>query len=462
MAGYSFPLTPVEVPSVSTRYRKITTKLPVPESIPLFEELLSLEPRSMYGQLLVVWDRAEDFQVYDPYGNCWIDFSSTIFVANAGHSNPEIISSISNALEKKLLHTYTFASDIKLRFLRKLMEVTPDYLTKAFLLSSGTEASEAAVKLMRIYGVSSSPSKHGIVSFKGAMHGRTMAAEMLKGSPESDKWIGYRDPNVHVLPFPYAWEGKGEDYDWAGRFQRDLDVLLSGGTRVEDLAGFMLESFQGWAAVFYPEKYIVSLMEFARNNGILVCFDEIQSGFGRTGKLFAYEHYDVTPDLVCVGKGFSSSLPLSAVLGPDHVMNLPGPGEMSSTHSGNPLCCAAGLANLETIERMNLIAESERKGVVLHRRLDELRQKFPYRISGIFGRGLIAAVLTMDPETSMPDPMFGTRVVERAMQKGLLLVHTGRESIKIGPPLTITDEALSEGIDVLFESFQEIERETKT
>jgi 4-aminobutyrate aminotransferase-like enzyme len=462
MGGYEFPLVPVDVPKVSTRFRKIVTSQPVPESLEIFRELSKYEAKSMHGQLPVVWDRAEDFLVYDPYGNCWIDFTSTIFVANAGHSNPLIISSLKEAIEKKLLHTYTFVNEARVNLLRKLIEMTPEHLQKAFLLSSGTEAAEAAVKLMRIYGRTKSPSKLGIISFTGGMHGRTMCAEMLKGDPKSLEWIGYKDPNIYHIPFPCPWMSEGKaDYDWREHFERDIAALSESGMNAGNICGFMIESFQGWGAIFYPDDYIKALTEFARERDILLAFDEIQSGFGRTGKLFACEHYGVEPDLVCVGKGFSSSLPLSAVLGPEHIMNLPEPGEMSSTHSGNPLCCAAGLANLESIESMNLVGESERKGSLLHNRLRLIKKKFPKRVSNTLGKGLIAALLTAKPGTGSPDPLFSSKVVERAMQKGLLLVHTGRESIKIGPPLTIADEALAEGLDVLEESIREIDGELK-
>jgi 4-aminobutyrate aminotransferase-like enzyme len=460
MGGYAFSLTPVDVPEVSTRFRRIATRIPVPESVEIFEELSGYESKSMHGQLPVIWDRAEDFQVYDPYGNRWIDFTSTIFVANAGHSNPLIISAIQEMLNNKLLHTYTFVNEARVRFLKKLIEITPGYLQKAFLLSSGTEATEAAVKLMRMYGQGKDPPRAGIISFQGSMHGRTMCAEMLKGDPKSSGWIGYRDPNIHHIPFPYPWLAGGEEsYDWEKHFERDMNALADGGVDAGSICGFMVESFQGWGAVFYPLGYIRALVEFAGAHDILVAFDEIQSGFGRTGKLFAYEHYGVRPDLVCVGKGFSSSLPLSAVLGPDFVMNLPEAGEMSSTHSGNPLCCAAGLANLDSMETMDLVKESERKGRLLHGRLGSLRERFPERISHVLGKGLVAAVLSIDPATRNPDALFSSRVAERAMQKGLLVVHTGRESIKLGPPLTIPDEALLEGLDVLEESIEEINKE---
>lgn len=461
---YQFSQTPVDVPFVHTKYRKIKAAIPAPETLKVLRDIEKYESRSMHGQLPVVWDKAKDFQVYDACGNCWIDFTSTIFVANSGHANPQIISALQSVIDRELLHTYTFANEMRALFLKKLIEITPDQFEKAFLLSAGTEATECAVKLMRMHGQTISPTKLGIVSFQGSMHGRTMGAEMLKGDPSQSAWIGYRDPNMYHLPFPYPWTAKDsfdKKYDWAKRFQEDMDALKAKGLNFDDIAGFIVESYLGWGAIFYPVAYIKALVDFAKEYDCLVTFDEIQGGFGRTGKLFVYQHYDVEPDLLCLGKALSGGLPLSAVIGSQKIMDLPEFGSMSSTHSANPLCCAAGLANLEALESGDLIAESVRKGRVLHQRLSELKQKYADRISWIFGKGLLAGVLFKDPKISEPDGFFASRVCEKAMQKGLLLVHTGRESIKIGPPLTIPYEALEEGLDVFDEAIAETIQDTK-
>ena len=457
---YLFTQTPVNVPPVSTKYRKIKTPIPAPETLKILLDLEKYESRSMHGQLPVVWDRAEDFQVYDVCGNCWIDFTSTIFVTNIGHANPQITSALQKVIDHKLFHTYTFAHEMRALFLKKLIEITPDQFEKAFLLSSGTEATECAIKLMRMHGQTISPTKLGIISFQGAMHGRTMGAEMLRGDPSQSAWIGYRDPNIYHLPFPYPWASKDpidKEYDWAKHFEKDICDLKAKGLNFDNIAGFIIESYLGWGAIFYPVAYIKALVDFAKEYDCLVTFDEIQGGFGRTGKLFVYNHYDVEPDLLCLGKALSGSLPLSAVVGSQKIMDLPEFGSMSSTHSANPLCCAAGLANLEAIESGNLVAEAARKGDMLHRRLNKIKEKYSDRISYIFGKGLLAGLIFKDPKTGERDGTFPSRVCEKAMQKGLLLVHTGRESIKIGPPLTISNEALMEGIDVLSESIEELD-----
>jgi 4-aminobutyrate aminotransferase-like enzyme len=309
-----------------------------------------------------------------------------------------------------------------------------------------------------MHGQTINPTKLGIVSFQGSMHGRTMGAEMLKGDPNKSAWIGYKDPNMHHLPFPYPWTAKknsDEKYDWAKHFREDMGALETGGLNFDNIAGFMIESYLGWGAIFYPVEYMKALAIFAEEHNCVITFDEIQGGFGRTGKYFVYQHYNVEPDLLCLGKALSGNLPLSAVVGSQKIMDLPEFGSMSSTHSANPLCCAAGLANLEAIENENLVKESARKGEILHQRLDQLKKKYFDRISYVFGTGLLAGIIFKDPETGDPDGFFPSQVCEKAMQKGLLLVHTGRESIKIGPPLTISDNALMEGLDVLDEAILE-------
>jgi len=218
----------------------------------------------------------------------------------------------------------------------------------------------------------------------------------------------------------------------------------------------MLETFQGWGAIFYPKEYIQELRRICDENEILLCFDEMQSGFGRTGKNFGYEHYEVRADLICCGKGMGGGFPISGVIGRAVVMDLPEIGNMSSTHSGNPVMCAAAIAVLDEIAEKNLVHESARKGLLLHSQLNLLKDEFPEQILGIYGIGMIASILFSQPMDGSKNFELVSRVAEKCMQKGLLVVHTGRESIKIGPPLTITEDALLEGILVIRESIKEI------
>ena len=455
MAGHGFSHKPQNVPLVSTDYRTIWTAIPVRDSIPLLQKMYDTESRSMHGQMPIIWDRAEGFQVHDPWGNTWLDFSSTIFVANAGHGNPRIVEALRNVLDKPLLHTYTYASPERIDYLEYLIENTPSQFEKAFLLSAGTEATEAAFKLMRLKGQKNGKKQGGIICFDGAFHGRTVGAQMMTGSESARAWIGYQDSNIHHLPFPYPWEiGLNNPKKF---FQETLAQLLeSKGLNPDtDLCGFMLETFQGWGAIFYPDEFIHELVDYAHEHEMLVTFDEMQSGFGRTGEMFGYMHYGVEPDLICCGKGASSSLPLAFVLGSQELMDIPEIGSMSSTHSANPMACAAGKANLEALLEDGLIENSKNLGAVFHRKLNSIKDRFPEHLAYIQGRGLLAALIFISPN-GKPLSSLCDKVSELCLQRGLLVVHTGRESIKLAPPLMIHKEALLEGLAVLESAIEDV------
>jgi 4-aminobutyrate aminotransferase / (S)-3-amino-2-methylpropionate transaminase / 5-aminovalerate transaminase len=448
MAGGSFSHKPHNVHFQDTKYRKIVTPIPVPESIPLLEKMYKFESRSMHGQMPIIWDRAEDFQVYDQWGNQWIDFTSTIFVANAGHGNRRIRDGLQKLLDKPLLHTYTYASQERVDYLEYLILNTPNQFEKAFLLSAGTEATETALKLMRLNAMKKGKRKGGVICFNGAFHGRTLGAQMMTGSLPAKEWIGYEDPNIHHLPFPYPWEE--EINDPKEYFHKLINNLISekGIDPSKDLCGFMLETFQGWGAIFYPKKFIQELVRYAHEHGMLVTFDEMQAGFGRTGELFGYTHYEVEPDMLCCGKGASSGLPLAIVLGSTEVMDLPDVGSMSSTHSANPLVCVAGHENLKAMIEDGLIENSKTLGIIFHAELNKLQQKYSSHFKHVLGEGLLAALIFID-EMGNPLSELCDLISEKAMQRGLLVVHTGRESIKLAPPLCINKDALLEGVEVL-------------
>jgi 4-aminobutyrate aminotransferase-like enzyme len=446
MAGNGFSHQPIKVEKIKTKYRTIKTAIPVPESIPMLEKMYEIEAQAMHGQLPMVWDRADDFQIYDQWGNVWLDFTSTIFVANAGHGNKRIVKSLKRVLDKPLLHTYTYASSERIDYLEYLIKNTPKQFEKAFLLSAGTEATEAALKLMRLNGQKQGKRRGGIVCFNGAFHGRTMGAQMMTGNEQAKEWVGYQDPNIHHLNFPLPWEENNpEDF-----FESEIEKLLKekGLDADKDLCGFMLETFQGWGAIFYPKGFVQTLTKFAKKHNMLVAFDEMQAGFGRTGKLFGYEHYEVEPDILCCGKGASSGLPLAIVLGSKEVMDLPDIGSMSSTHSANPLVCVAGHQNLIAMLEDGLIDNSKNLGEIFHQKLNEIKDKYPNHLKYIFGKGLLAALIFID-ENGVPLSALCDKISEKSFQKGLLVVHTGRESIKLAPPLSITEDAMLEGLDVI-------------
>ena len=457
MSSYSFSLEPKFVKKISTKNRIIKTPIPCPGTKDILSRLEKVESRSMHGQLPLVWDKAKDFNVYDVAGNCWIDFTSTIFVANVGHSNQKIKESILKTLNEPLLSCYAYSNSIRANYLEKLISFAGKPFQKAFLLSAGTEATEAALKLMRMNGQKKKKKRLGIIAIENNWHGRTLGAQMMSGNKVQKEWIGFHDVDIHFIQFPYPWVINGED----GRefLNNSLKKLINKGVNLkEDICGFMLETFQGWGAVFYPKEFVKAIKAICVENDLLLTFDEMQSGFARTGKKFGFQHYEVSPDLVCVGKGMGGGVPLSGVLGRAEIMDLPEIGNMSSTHSANPLVCSAGLAVLEEIEDKELVKKTDLKGKLLFELLGKLKKKYKNRISNILGKGLIAAILFKDPINQKPDSIFASKISEKCMQKGLLVVHTGRESIKIGPPLVISEEALIEGINVIDESIEELDK----
>jgi len=431
---------------IKTKNRFIHTLIPAPGTKSLFKSLSKVESRSMHGQMPIAWDKAKNFNIFDIAGNKFIDFTSTIFVANIGHSNPRLIKYIKLALSKNFLHSYAYINKIREKYIKKLILFAGKNFQKAFLMSAGTEATEAALKLMRMHGQKQGKRKLGIICFEGNWHGRTMGAQMMSGNIKQKEWIGYQDPNIYHLPFPYPWILKNNEsekflIDSLKKIEKKINLK-------KDICGVMIETFQGWGAIYYPKEYVKLLFKICKKNNILITFDEMQSGFARTGYKFGYEYYGVKPDLICCGKGMGGGIPISGVIGKKNIMDLPEVGNMSSTHSANPLACYAGLAVLEEINKKKLLQNTKDKEKILFKKLNQIKDKFPKEILYVQGKGLIAALIFNIRSKNNVKKILKS-IVEECLKNGLLVVYTGRESIKIGPPLTITKEALIEGINVL-------------
>ena len=447
-----FDFAPRSVPRVETRFRRIATDLPVPESVPLLEKLARLEPVSMRGLPPVVWDRAEGFQVFDAWGNCWIDWSSGILVASAGHGRDEIRDAITAQAASKLLTNYCFPTEIRARLVERLASLLPPPLEKVFLVSTGSEAVETAIKLCRAHGVrQGGRAKHVIVSFENAFHGRTLGAQQVGGIPALKEWIVNFDPGFVHVPFP--------DGVWSGRlsFESFEDQLRERGAEPRNVAGVIMETYQGGTAAFAPRSYVQSLRQWCSGHKALLVLDEVQAGFGRTGTMWGFEHYGVVPDLATFGKGFSSSLPIAAVAGKAEVMDLFPPGTMSSTHTGNPVCCAAALASIGLIVGEGLAERARVNGALLHRKLATLQTRFP-QIGAVTGKGLVAGVICVRPGTRTPDGDLAFDIVRRTVEKGVLMfgpVGHGGATVKICPPLVIPPEAIEDSAAAFEEAVAE-------
>lgn len=453
MAKYD--LTPVEVPLVDTKYRTIKTKLPVPESLPIFESLAGSEPVSMMGQPPVIWDRAEGVQVFDAWGNKWLDWSSCVLISNAGHGREEIKQALLDSIGQGLLATYVFVHEKRAALTEALQKISPDPSTyQVFLLSTGSEATENCIKLARTYAME----KYGkerkfFVSFENAFHGRTLAAQLAGGMDKLKNWIAGEGDNFIQVPFPDGYKNENTSFDLF------LQTLEEKGIRPDQIAGVMSESYQGVGPDFLPKEYAKKLEAFCKENDIVLIMDEVQAGFGRTGKMFCYELYDIKPDLIACGKGISSSLPLSAVIGRKDIMGLYAPGSMTSTHSASPLPVVAALKSLELIQDEKLVGNSARLGEILKPELERIQRKYPDVLGCVQSRGLVAGIQCVLPGTKTPNPELAVKINERCFQKGLLMfapVGIGGECIKIAPPLNITEDQLRDGIAVLEEACGEI------
>ena len=447
-----YDLTPKSVPPVETAYRRIATALPVPESLPILERLARYEPVAMRGQPPILWDRAEGFQVWDAYGNCWVDWSSGVLITNAGHGRAPIAEAVARQAAKRLLTSYCFPSEIRAQLVERLATLLPEPLKKVFLLTTGSEAVECAIKLCRTYGVKlGGRAKHIIVSYDKAFHGRTLGAQQAGGIPALKEWIVNLDPGFVQVPFPDGFWNEDTSFE---SFERHLDQL---GVEPQNVAGVILETYQGGSAAFAPRPYMQALRQWTSGHKALLVCDEIQAGFGRTGTLWGFEHYGIVPDLACFGKGISSSLPLSAVVGRPDVMDLFGPGTMTSTHTGNPVCCAAALASIELVVEENLAANAGRVGGLLHEKLRGMKARYP-QIGCVQGKGLVGGVICIRPGSKEPDGDLAWEVVGRSVEKGVLMfspVGFGGSTIKICPPLVITEEALLDSLAGFEEAFAE-------
>jgi 4-aminobutyrate aminotransferase-like enzyme len=265
-------------------------------------------------------------------------------------------------------------------------------------------------------------------------------------------WIVNEDPAIITAPFPDGF------WQTDTSFAAFLAAVEARGLKPENVAGVIMESYQGVGPDFAPVEFVRQLADWCRQHQIVLTFDEVQAGFGRTGKFWAFEHYGVTPDLICCGKGISSSLPISAVIGREAIMDQFGPGAMTSTHTGNPVCCAAALASVQKIIREDLTGNAARLEPVLLDGLRKIQKQHPAEIGYVSARGLVGGMQTMVRGKRDPNHDLAHNIIERCFLKGLLFfapVGAWGQTVKIAPPLTIPVDALQEGLEVLAEATAE-------
>ena len=449
-----YSLEPVAVPRVRTRHRRIVTALPAPGSLPVLERMERFEPASMQGQPPVVIHRAKGWYVEDRWGNRWMDWSTGVLISNAGNGNPAIVAALKRTLRRPLLSTYVFPHEDRSLLVEELAALAPKGDYRVFLLSTGSEATENCIKLAKTWGLERhGPERRVFVSFKNGFHGRTMGSQLAGGSDGGKRWIGRLDDSFVQVPFPDGYKNPDT------RFELFLETLAAKGVKPEQVCGVMAESYQGVGPDFLPVEYAKRLEEWCRQHDVVLIMDEVQAGFCRTGEWFTFQHYGITPDLIACGKGISSSLPLSAVIGRADIMGLYAPGSMTSTHSGSPLPVAAALANVRELRRGPYLANARAMDPVLRDGLLAIQRRHPAQAGCVQSRGLVAGIQIVKPGTREPDGATALKINLACFHKGLLMfapVGVAGECIKIAPPLDVSREALDEGLAVLGEAMDEV------
>lgn len=394
-------------------------------------------------------ERARNAEVFDVEGRRYIDFSSGIAVVNTGHSHPEIVAALkrqADAFSHTCIMVAPYACAVELA--EKLVAIAPFEDGRVVLVSTGAEAVENAVKIARF-----ATARPGVIAFGGGFHGRTNLCMGLTGKVVPyKKGFGPFTPEIFHVPFPAAYLGVSAEDSLTA-----LEEVFRNDIEPNRVAAIIIEPVQGEGG-FYPapDGFLRSLREVADRHGIVFICDEIQTGFGRTGRMFACERDGVEPDIVTLAKGIAGGFPIAAVVGKRAIMDAPEPGGLGGTYAGSPLGCAAALAALEVIERERLCERADEVGRRVRAGLEALQSRFPDRIGDIRGRGaMIAMELVRDGNASQPDPDLTRALVAEALGRGLLLLSCGVRGnvLRILAPLTIPFEQLDEGLALLADAF---------
>lgn len=391
--------------------------------------------------------RAENSEIWDVQGRRYIDFAGGIAVLNTGHCHPRVIARAREQLER-FTHTcfQVLLYEPYIELAERLNCMAPiSGPVKTLLLTTGAEATENAVKIAR-----AATRRPGIIAFTGAFHGRTTLAMSLTGKVNPyKKDFGPPLPNIWHVPFPVA----GTEVDVATSLKA-LDYIFKADLEPEAVAAIIVEPVQGEGGFHQvPVTLMRSLRDLCDRYGIVLIADEIQTGFGRTGKMFAMEHYDVEPDLICVAKSLAGGLPLSGVIGRANLMDAVEPGGLGGTYAGNPVACAAALAVLDVFEQEGLVERANTIGEKLRSRIAGwTRRNNLMPIAGVRGPGaMVAFDIVKEHGSSAPDATATKLVTQRAYENGLILLSCGTagNTIRILVPLTASDAAVDEGLDVL-------------
>lgn len=429
----------------------IRTELPGPLASKIYERDIAVTSRSLPRAYPLVPQRGYGSVIEDADGNLFLDFNAGIAVNSTGHSHPRVVAAIQRQAEE-LLH-YS-ASDFYLPIYSQMCEalaatVPMDGPVRVFLSNSGTEAVEGSLKLAR-----HATGRPYVISFFGAFHGRSYGSVSLTAS-KAKYHQGFGPLLPGVLHAPYA---QRERHPVTGELQHDPDytfdylenTLFQYEVPPSEVAAIFVEPIQGEGGYIVPPvEWMVRLRELCDRHGILLVADEVQSGAGRTGKLWAIEHTPVRPDILISAKGLASGLPLGAFIARAELMEHWAPGAHGSTYGGSPVPCAAGLATLEVIQTEGLLDNATTQGELLLAGLRELQQRYPKQLVDVRGLGLMIGTEWATPEVA-------AAVQREAFGRGLLMLDCGEKSIRLSPPLVITAEQARTGLAILGEALQAV------
>jgi 4-aminobutyrate aminotransferase / (S)-3-amino-2-methylpropionate transaminase / 5-aminovalerate transaminase len=426
-----------------TKSIELRTEIPGPRSREIMErkERVVADPLSVF--LPVVIEEAHGATLTDVDGNTFIDFTGGVGCLNVGHSNPQVVSAAQEQLSRFSHTDFTIVPyEVYVTLAERLCALAPMKPAKAAFFNAGAEAIENAVKFSRAY-----TKRPAVISFEGGFHGRTLLALSLTSKTHPYKaGLGPFAPEVYRVPFPNAYRGPSADEAIAA-----LERALLTQVAAETVAAIVIEPVQGEGGfVVAPPEFLQAVRALCDDHGIVLVADEVQTGFGRTGRMWGIEHSEVEPDLVTLAKSIAGGLPLSAVVGKPEIMDAPGDSAIGGTYVGNPVAQAAALAVLDVFEEEDLTARATAIGETIRSRMLAWQERWP-RIGDVRGLGAMMAIeLVADVETKAPDADLASAIVEAAAERGLLLLKCGIYSncIRVLTPLVISDPELDEALGV--------------
>lgn len=404
-------------------------------------------------------ERAENAIITDADGRALIDFAGGIGVVNAGHCPPPVVKAVQEQAAK-LMHTCfnvaTYEKYLDLAAL--LVDLFPHgESSKVMLTNTGAEAVENAIKIARQY-----TKRQAIICFTEAFHGRSMMAMSLTSKTGYKKDCGPFAPEIYRIPFPniYKLAGDKNEDDFAMQCLKDLENAFKTMVDPNSVAAIIIEPVQGEGGFnVAPLKYLQGLRKICDHYGILLIIDEVQSGFGRTGKWAAYMHYDIVPDISTWAKSMGSGMPIGAVIGRSVVMDAAAPGTIGGTYPGNPVCCAASIATINYMKEIDINALGNKVGNVVRSKMLEWQKQYPDVIGDVRGLGaMLAMELVNNGDPNKPATETTAKIIWKAAEKGLLILGAGTNGniIRILSPLTIGVEELEKGLNILGESIREV------